>query len=54
MREVNGLLADSTLLVNGSPALAETFRQEGRLYDSLSWLGELRKEGRSMTEALLA
>ena len=38
MDEINGLLAHSVQLINTDPELLDTFRKEGRLYDSLSWL----------------
>ena len=39
MDEVNGLLEKSTCLLNADKELARTFQREGRLYDSLSWMG---------------
>lgn len=38
MDEINGLLANSVQLINTDFELLDTFRKEGRLYDSLSWL----------------
>lgn len=53
MDEINALLADSTLLLNTDSILAETFEREGRLYDSLFWLEDTRKEGATLLENLL-
>lgn len=39
MDEVNGLLEKSACLLNADKKLAQTFQREGRLYDSLSWMG---------------
>lgn len=38
MDEINSLLANSVQLINTNDELLGTFRKEGRLYDSLSWL----------------
>lgn len=53
MDEINTLLAGSTPLLNTDPILAKTFEREGRLYDSLFWLDDTRKEGASLLENLL-
>ena len=54
MEEVNALLANSTLLLNTDPNLEETFRQEGRLYDSLWWLDKAQDESAAMLDNLLS
>ncbi len=38
MEDVNGMLADSVQLLNTDGDLLDTFKKEGRLYDSLGWL----------------
>lgn len=38
MGDVNGMLADSVQLLNTDGDLLDTFKKEGRLYDSVGWL----------------
>ena len=52
MEEINALLAQSELLVNTDENLIGTFRQEGRLYDSLWWLDDIRNDGLTLLDAL--
>ena len=59
MGEVNGMLADSVQLLNTDVDLLDTFRKEGRLYDSLGWLDGWepvfdRDESRSLEDNLRA
>ncbi len=55
MDEINGLLANSTQLLNTDGNLLNTFEKEKRLYDSLSWLDEdfARDEDKSLLENLI-
>ena len=59
MGDVNGMLADSVQLLNTDVDLLDTFRKEGRLYDSLGWLDGwepvfARDESRSLEDNLRA
>ena len=57
LEEVNGLLADSTLLINRNSELQETFEKEGAFRDTLWWLddeafGFVRDQSKSVAENL--
>lgn len=59
LEEVNGLLADSTLLINRNSELQETFEKEGAFRDTLWWLdreefGFVRDRSKPMAENLRA
>ncbi len=57
MDEINGLLANSVLLINTDDDLMSTFLEEGRLYDHLWWLdiwkpAYIRDRGKTLEENL--
>ena len=52
MEEINALLAQSELLVNTDENLIGTFQKEGRLYDSLWWLDDIRNDSLTLLDAL--
>lgn len=59
MEDVNGMLADSVQLLNTDGDLLDTFKKEGRLYDSLGWLDNwepvfARDESKSLEDELRA
>ncbi|MBD5133945.1 MAG: hypothetical protein HDT38_05685 [Clostridiales bacterium] len=58
MSDVNSLLAHSVQLLNTNEDLLDTFRKNGRLYDSLGWLdweeAFVRDENKSLLENLQA
>lgn len=59
MEDVNGMLADSVQLLNTDGDLLDTFKKEGRLYDSMGWLDGwepvfARDESKSLEDNLRA
>ena len=59
MEDVNGMLADSVQLLNTDWDLLDTFKKNGRLYDSLGWLDNwepvfARDESKSLEDNLRA
>lgn len=59
MEDVNGMLADSVQLLNTDGELLDTFKKEGRLYDSVGWLDGwepvfARDESKSLEDNLRA
>ena len=53
MEEINALLANSELLVNTDENLIGTFQKEGRLYDSIWWLDDIRDDQLTLLGNLL-
>ena len=53
MEEINALLESSEQLLNTDENLLGTFEKEGRLYDSVWWMDDVRDENRTLLENLI-